>query len=179
MRQFVGAGRLSRSGLPIRVALTGFLVFVGIGYATNLGLFAWKLRFSPTEIARYYRGYEPPPGSDAEFRYAKEFHELLETTHFHIYIVPTVLLVLTHVFFMTGFGPSTKIAVTVFAFAVAAADLAAPWLVRYGGAGFAWWKLLSSAGYHAALGFLWATCLWECWLARPPSRQRRESPGEA
>lgn len=162
MRDFADSRLLRTSSLPLRATLTGFLLFVGLGYASNFALFAWKTGCTPSGIARYYRGDE------AQLQFPKEFHELLENTHFHIYIVPVVILVLTHVFFMTSWSDRSKLAVTLVAYGAAAADLAGPWLVRYGGAGFAWWKLVSFGVYHAALLFLVLVPLWETWWGRAP-----------
>jgi hypothetical protein len=162
MREFADSRWLRTSSLPLRATLTGFLLFVGLGYVTNFTLFAWKTGFTPSGIAHYYRGDE------AQLQFPKEFHELLENTHFHIYIVPVVILVLTHVFFMTTWSERSKLVVTLLAYAAAAADLAGPWLVRYGGAGFAWWKLVSSLVYHATLLFLVVVPLRETWWGLAP-----------
>lgn len=167
MRYFTRDSRLRASSRPLRVTLTGFLVFAALGYVSNFALLAWKTGMTPEGVAHYYRGFEPPPGSDAPFQYAKEWRELLEVSHFHLYIVPVVLLILTHVFFLTPWSERAKVGVTGLAYAAALADLAAPWLVRYGGAGFAWWKLLSSVAYHGTLAFLVGACLWDLWRPGP------------
>jgi hypothetical protein len=153
----------------MRVTVTGFLLFVAFGTVTNLALLSWKTGFTPTGFSHYYRGFEPPLLSDAETRYPKEFRELLENAHFHVYIVPVVLLVLTHLFFMTPWSERTKVGITALAYGAALADLVAPWLVRYGGEAFAWWKTLSSLTNHAALLFLLGVCFYETWLRRIPS----------
>jgi hypothetical protein len=102
-------------------------------------------------------------------RFPKELHELLENTHFHIYIVPMVLLVLTHIFFMTGASERTHVTVTILAYATAALDLAAPWAVWTGGAGFAPLKILSSLLYHGTLLGLVGACLYGAWWAPLPA----------
>lgn len=153
---------LRTSSLPLRLTFTWFLVFVLAGYATNFGLLAWKTGLTPTGIAHYYRGYE------AALQFPKEMHELLENTHFHIFIVPVVLLVLTHVFYMTAWSERARLWVTWIVWGAALADLAGPWLVRYAGAPFAWWKLASSLSFHGALLFLTVVSLYETWLGRAP-----------
>lgn len=170
MRDFATSRYLRTSSLPLRITLTGFLAFVGLGYVSNFALLSWKTGMTPTGIAHYYRGDE------AAMQFPKQFHELLENTHFHIFIVPVVLLVLTHVFFMTTWSERAKIRVTCLAYAAALADLAAPWLVRYGAAGFAWWKLCSSAVYHGTLVFLVLVPLYETWLAAIPAPEIETEP---
>jgi len=157
MKAFQNGRYLRTSSLPLRVTLTWFLLFVGIGYATNFTMLAWKTGFTPAGIAAYYRGDE------AAMQFPKELRELVENLHFHVYIVPIVLLVLTHVFYMTAWSERAKLRATNLAYVAAIADLAAPFLVRYAGAGFAWWKLGSSTLYHATLFFLVLVPLYECW----------------
>lgn len=168
MYDFINNRMLRTASLPLRVTATGFLLFVLVGAASNLGLLVWKTGLSPTGIERYYRGYEPPPDSMEPIRYPKEAHELLENTHFHIYVVPVVLLILTHLFFMTGWSLRSKVGWTVLAYAAAFADLGAPWLVRYGPEGLGGWKLGTSVVYHGTLLFLTGVCLFEAWRGRPP-----------
>lgn len=157
MKAFQNGRTLRTSSLPLRVTLTWFLLFVGIGYATNFTMLAWRTGFTPAGVAAYYRGDE------AALRFPKELRELVENFHFHVYIVPVVLLVLTHVFYLTAWSERGKLRVTHLAYVAALADLVAPFLVRYAGAGFAWWKLVSSTVYHGTLFFLVLLPLYECW----------------
>jgi hypothetical protein len=162
LKVFANGRQLRTSSLPLRVTLTGFLLFLLAGYASNLALLAWKTGFTPAGVAAYYLG-------DASgMRFPKELHELLENTHFHIYVVPMVLLVLTHVFFMTPWSERARVAVTILAYGAAALDLAAPWAVWSLGAAFAPLKLFSSVLYHATLFFLVGACLYETWWAPLP-----------
>jgi len=163
LRAFANGRQLRTSSLALRVTLTGFLLFVIAGYASNLAMLAWKTGMTPAGVAAYYLG-------DASgMRFPKELHELIENTHFHVFIVPMVLLVLTHVFFMTPWSERARVAVTVFAYGAAALDLAAPWIVWSGGAAFAPVKVASSLLYHAALFFLAGACLYETWWAPLPA----------
>ncbi len=75
---------------------------------------------------------------------------------------------LTHVFYLTAWSDRSKLAATWLVWGAALADMAAPFLVRYGGAPFAWWKLASSLSYHGALVFLTAVSLYETWWGRAP-----------
>ena len=122
MRAFSnGALRLRASSLPLRVTLSGFLLFTAIGEITGIVMDAAHTGFTPSGIARHYRGYE------AELQFPKEFWVLIENTHFHVFIVPLVLLVLTHLLFMTGLSERTKVGVTILAYTAALVELASPW----------------------------------------------------
>lgn len=160
MRAWIQTGyRLRTSSLPLRVTLTGFLIFTAIGEATNLVMEALHTGFRPEGIVHYYRGYE------AELLFPKDFRVLLENAHFHAFIVPVVLLVLTHVLFMTRLSERAKIGITVVAYGSALIELVSPWLVRYLAAGFAWLKLGGALAFHASVGVLLLLPLYESWLA--------------
>jgi hypothetical protein len=93
MREFGRPGfRLSQLRRDAKLVYTGFLVFVGLGFCTN-GLFQLT-RIGPTlhRIATYYRGGEL--GSAMAF--PKTFAELLELTHFHMFIMGVLFLILAH-----------------------------------------------------------------------------------
>lgn len=162
MKVFTTGRSLRSSSLALRVTLTGFLLFMLVGYASNLAILVWKTGFTPAGVAAYYLG------DDSGTLFPKELHELLENTHFHIYIVPMVLLVLTHVFFMTGWSERTRVTVAIVAYGAAALDLAAPWIVWSAGAAFAPLKLASSLLYHGTLFLLVGACLFEAWWAPLP-----------
>lgn len=165
MRAFAApAYRLRTSSLPLRVTLTGFLAFMALGELTGLVIEARHTGFTPSGIADYYLGNE------AELQFPKELPVLIENSHFHGFVVPLVLLVLTHVLFMSDLSDRTKVGVTALAYGTALVELASPWLVRYAGADFAWMKLAGSVLFHATFLFLIAFPLWECWFARavPP-----------
>lgn len=133
------------------------------GYGSNLAMLVWKTGMTPAGVAAHYLG------DDSGTRFPKELHELLENTHFHVFIVPMVLLVLTHVFFMTSWSERSRVVVTGLAYGAAALDLAAPWIVWSGGAAFAPLKIGSSLLYHATLFFLAGACLYETWWAPLPA----------
>lgn len=169
MKVFAAGRWLRTSSASLRATLTGFVLFILVGYVSNFAILVWKTGFTTAGVAAYYLG------DDSGLRFPKEMHELLENLHFHIYIVPVVLLVLTHLLFMTRWSERAKVAATVFAYAAAALDLGAPWIVWSGGAAFAPIKLFSSAVYHATLVGLALVILWETWLAPLPAAG---APGE-
>jgi len=162
LKVFTNGRYLRTSSLALRATLTGFLLFVLVGYASNIALLVWKTGFTSAGVAAYYLGDE------SGMRFPKELHELLENTHFHVFIVPMLLLVLTHVFFMTGWSERARVIVTILAYGAAAFDLATPWIVWSCGAAFAPLKLFSSVLYHGTLFFLVGACLYETWWAPLP-----------
>jgi hypothetical protein len=75
---------------------------------------------------------------------AVTYRKLLEVTHFHLFTVPVFLLIVAHLFMLTGLRSSTKAAWICAAWLSALLHLAAPWIVRYGSA--AWAPLYSISG---------------------------------
>lgn len=124
MKEFLYLKNGLRSLQPsTRLAYTLFLVFSLASYAVMVALAAERSGFSASSAASYYAG-------DGE-RYAKTTGELLEVTHFHLFSMPMMLFVQGHLFMMTRWPRRVKVALLFAAFAGAALDLSAPWLVVF------------------------------------------------
>lgn len=117
-----------------RFALALLLVFALAGYAVMLVLGISRSGLTPGSIASYYAGAASGEG--------KTTGELLEITHFHLFAMPLLCFVLGHVFLMCRV-PSLRWrrAIVLCAFAGAACDLAAPWLVIQLAPALAWVKI--------------------------------------
>ena len=152
--------RLGTRSLPLRVSLSAFLGFVAIGEISGIVMSALHTGFTPSGTARYYRGLE------AEMAFPKEFWTLIENTHFHVFIVPIVLLILTHLLFMTRMTERAKVTITLIAYGAALIELLSPWLVRYVAAGLAWLKVGGSLVFHATMIVLIVVPLYEAWFRR-------------
>lgn len=80
---------------------------------------------SPQGIADHYRG------SDATFGEPMSFRELAEVTHFHLFTMPVVFMILVHVLYLTNASHATKVWMTWLAFGGVGLDLLSPWLISY------------------------------------------------
>jgi hypothetical protein len=125
---------LERLQPQTRFALALFLCFGLAGYAVMAALGLARSGLAPHSIATYYAGAVPGEG--------KSTGELLELTHFHLFAMPLYLFVLGHVFLMCRW-PSSRVrrSIVLLAFAGAACDLAAPWLVIGVSPACAWVKV--------------------------------------
>lgn len=120
----------------------------------------------------------PRPGAaERSLTVAVSYRKLLEVTHFHLFSVPVFLLIITHLFMLTGWSSRTKILWIVGGWLSALAHLAAPWLVHYGGGRFAWTFAASGAALAVTTGVLTVYPVWAMWMVRPPAR--RVSSSEA
>ncbi len=166
MQSFSRRGfQLRSASLETRVAYTGFLALTLPGVATLLALSLGRVGFSPAAIAAYYRG------GQSEMSFPKTFWQMMEVSHFHLFSVPVVVLVLGHLLYGTPTSTRLRLWLTGITFGGAFLEAAGPWGVRYLSAGFAFallagWLLL--AGGSLLIVALTLASMWapEGWLAR-------------
>src|SRR4051812_16762073 len=143
MRQFANKGfRLASSNSDLKLTYALFLAFTFCGLVTLAALSLGRVGFSPEAIATYYRG------SDSEMKLPKEFWQLMEVSHFHLFSEPTVILILTHLAFASGLVRRNRLALTLGAYGGSLLEIGGPWLVRYVGA---WCAYLLLAGWLVLL----------------------------
>ena len=171
MQVFVRRGfQLRTASLETRLAYTAFLLLMVPAIATLVALSIGRMGFSPAAIATYYRGGE------SEMSFPKSFWQLMEVSHSHLFTVPVVVLILSHLLFGTPFSARVRIWLTTVTFAGAFLDAFGPWAVRYVAAGFAYvlvlgWVLLGAGASLIVLTTFFAMWAPERWLARftPPN----------
>ena len=98
---------------------------------------------------------------------AVSYRKLLEVTHFHLFTVPVFLLIIAHLFMLTGLGPAAKMGWIAAAWIAALGHLAAPWAVHLWGG--SWRALYAGSGAALALTTLVLTAypIWAMWFGRP------------
>lgn len=175
MQVFARRGfQLRTASLETRVAYTGFLVLTVLGLATLVAL-SMRVGVTPGAIAAYYRG------ADSELAFPKTFWQLVETSHFHLFTVPVVMLILSHLLFGTPTSTRLRVALTIATFAGASLEVLSPWLVRYIAGAFAyallagWILLAAGAALIVTITVLsmWASERWVRWFAAPPPEDGR------
>lgn len=80
---------------------------------------------TPKGIAAHYRG------SDANFGEPMSFGQLAEVTHFHLFTMPVVFLIMVHVLYLTMASPTVKVLIAWASFLGVTLDVASPWLITY------------------------------------------------
>ena len=97
---------------------------------------------------------------------AVTYRKLLEVTHFHLFTVPVFLLIIAHLFMLTGLSSTAKTVWIATAWGSAFLHLLAPWLIRYGSA--AWSFLYPTSGALMGLAMLVMTVypIVVMWLPR-------------
>jgi hypothetical protein len=157
MRQFASSGfRLWNLGVEAKILYTTFCLLTLLGVLSSALYYGDLVGSGTRGIRRYYAGEAPaaeapaaaaagpaidvPEGEErarAPIVVPVSYRKLLEVTHFHLFTMPVVLLIVGHLFLATGLGERAKRGWLVAASASVVAHLATPWLVRYGGASWA------------------------------------------
>ena len=114
--------------------------------------------------------------------FPKTFWQLMEVSHFHLFTIPVVVLILSHLLFATPLSSRVRVWLTAIAFTGALLDAIGPWGVRYVAAGFAYllilgWMLLGGGSLLIVvltLLAMWAPESWTIWLA--PSTPKGDEP---
>lgn len=125
MRNFNQRFKLRDSDRHIRLLYTLFLLLMLAGFLFSFFWAHSMTGLSPQGIADHYRG------SDATFGEPMSFRELAEVTHFHLFTMPVVFIILVHVMYLTGASHGLKSAVTWGGFGGVILDLLSPWLISY------------------------------------------------
>lgn len=141
---------------------TAFLGFMLVGVGSNLAFGLTKTGLTVPAIIAYYRG------DPARMMFEKTFQELLEVTHLHAFMMPMVLLVLGHLFFLTAWPAVAKRLIAGVAMLTMALEIGTPWAVRYASPAWAHAKWVGGYGFGAALLCMIAAPLYEMWFDGRP-----------
>lgn len=95
------------------------------------------------------------------------YRKLLEVTHFHLFTVPVFLLILTHLFLLTGLSRRAQGLWIWLGWLSATLHIATPWIVRAAGPGSAWLHAISGLGFLLTSLALCVLPLWQMWW--PPT----------
>jgi hypothetical protein len=125
MRNFNARFRLRDTDRHIRLVYTFFLLLMLAGFAFSFFWAHSMTGLSPQGIADHYRG------NDATFGEPMSFRELAEITHFHLFTMPVVFMILVHVLYLTMASEAIKVSMTWLGFGGVLLDLVSPWMISY------------------------------------------------
>ena len=163
--RFVVTGEMSRNRLLQTIVVLYVLYVAGL-WTTNALLYFQKMSLDPASVVEYYLGAEQ------RFLAPRSFQGLLEVSHFHLFAMGMLLLVLTHLMLFVPLADRTKLWLIVTPFVSALLDEGSGWLVRFAHPGFA---LLKVAGFLALQGSLAALILISLWSVFRGSSQSYRS----
>jgi hypothetical protein len=169
MRNFNTRFRLRDTDRHIRLVYTWFLLLMLAGFAFTFFWAHSMTDLSPAGIAAHYRG------SDVTFGEPMSFGQLAETTHFHLFTMPVVFLIMVHVLYLTAAGQTLKVVTTWAAFTGVALDLASPWLTTYVSPFFVLTLLAGDLLMVASFLVMFGIPLYEMWVLKSPLMARESS----
>jgi hypothetical protein len=108
----------------------------------------------------------PAEATSERLTVAVTYRKLLEVTHFHLFTLPVFLLIIGHLFMLTGLSSMAKTAWIATGWLAAFVHLLAPWLIRYGGALWSFTYPVSGAAMGLALAVMTAYPIVVMWLPR-------------
>lgn len=169
MRNFNSRFRLRDTDHHIRLVYTLFLLLMLAGFTFSFFWAHSMTGLSPQGIADHYRG------SDATFGEPMSFRELAEITHFHLFTMPVVFMILVHVLYLTMASNRIKVFMTWAAFSGVTLDLVSPWLIAYVSPVFVLTMLSGDILMAASFLVMLAIPLYEMWILKHPLMAREHS----
>ena len=192
MRQFASSGfRLWNLGIEAKVLYTTFCLLTLLGIVSSALYYGDLVGTGTSGIKSYYAGESrvapqapaaAAPGGPAidvpEDEQSRRpivvpmtYRKLLEVTHFHLFTMPVVLLIIGHLFLATGLGDRAKLGWLIAASISVAAHLATPWVVRYGGGGLAFLHAITGIALTLSMSVLTIYPVIAMWRGKPQTAQ--------
>ena len=151
--RFVITGEWNRNRL-LQTIIACYALYVCALWLTNALLYFSKMGLTTASVVEYYLG------SEEQFLPARSYQGLLEVSHFHLFAMGMLLLVLTHLMLFVPLRPGLKAWLIAAPFLSGLLDEGAGWLVRFVHPGFAYAKLAGFALLQTSLAVLVALSLW-------------------
>ena len=169
MRNFNTRFRLRDTDRHIRLVYTWFLLLMLGGFIFTFFWAHSMTDLTPQGIAEHYRG------SDATFGEPMPFGQLAETTHFHLFTMPVVFMIMVHVLYLTMASPMIKVVSTWLAFLGVTLDLISPWLIAYISPIFVLTMLSGDILMVISFLIMFVIPMYEMWFLKQPLMMRGES----
>lgn len=147
-----------------------YVVYVAMLWVTNALLYFNKMGLSYASVVSYYLG------DPERFLQPRTYQGLLEISHFHLFAMGMLLLVLTHLMLFVPVSNRIKAWLIVLPFSAALLDEGSSWLVRFAHPGFAWAKI---AGFLLLQGSLLALIVISLWAVLRGNQENYETETEA
>jgi hypothetical protein len=153
--RFVVTGDWSRNRLLQTIVVLYVLYVAGL-WVTNTLLYFNKMSLSYSSVVEYYLG------SEERFLQPRSYQGLLEVSHFHLFAMGMLLLVLTHLMLFVPVRNGVKAWLIALPFAAALLNEGVSWLVRFGHPLFAYLKIGGFLLLQGSLAVLIVVSLWAC-----------------
>jgi hypothetical protein len=151
--RFVVTGEWTRNRL-LQTIVAVYSFYVILLWVTNGLLYFSKMSLTTTSVVNYYLG------SEEAYLSPRSYQGLLEVSHFHLFAVGMLLLVLTHLVLFVPLRGWIKAWLIAFPFFAALLDEGSGWLVRFVSPNFAICKIAGFLLLQGSLAALVGLSLW-------------------
>ncbi len=151
--RFVITGEWTRNHLLQTIVALYATYVVGL-WLTNGLLYFSKMGLTAASVVDYYLG------SEDLFLSPRSYEGLLEVSHFHLFAMGMLLLVLTHLMLFIPVRSNIKIWLIVVPFVSALVEEGSGWLVRFASPHFAYLKIAGFLMLEMSLAVLVGLSLW-------------------
>lgn len=132
----------------LQVILFFAVLYLALLWFSNILFFLEKIGFTYDSVVKHYLG------SEEEFRNPVSYRGLLESTHFHLFVIAMVLLLLNHLAAFVPVSSRLKLSLIVVSFTTGLTNMASGWLVRFAAPEFAYMKIASFVLFQASMAAL-------------------------
>ena len=167
--RFVITGEWNRNRL-LQTIVVLYSVYVAGLWLTNTLLYFTKMSLTADSVVAYYLG------SEERFLSPRSYQGLLEVSHFHLFAMGMLLLVLTHLMLFVPVKGEIKAWLIALPFASALLDEGASWLVRFVHPLFAYAKIAGFLALQTSLAVLIVVSLWSVFAG---TQSNYETPPKA
>ncbi len=151
--RFIVTGEMDRNRL-LQVIILLYTFYVSGLWLTNTLLYFNKMGLTYDSVVSYYLG------SEERFLSPRSYQGLLEVSHFHLFAMGMLLLVLTHLILFIPVASRTKAWLIALPFFSALLDEGAGWLVRFVHPLFAYAKICGFLALQGSLAALIGVATW-------------------
>jgi hypothetical protein len=151
--RFVITGEMNRNRL-LQTIVVLYALYVVLLWITNALLYFDSMGLTPSSVVAHYLGAEE------SFSEPRSYAGLLEVSHFHLFAMGMLLLVLTHLVLFVPLANRTKAWLIALPFLSGLVDEGSGWLVRFVSPHFAWLKIAGFLALQTSLAALVALSLW-------------------
>jgi hypothetical protein len=151
--RFVITGEWSRNRL-LQTIVVLYASYVALLWVTNALLYFDKMNLFPSSVVAYYLGDE------SKFLSPRSYQGLLEVSHFHLFAMGMLLLVLTHLMLFIPISGRIKAWLIAVPFISGFVSEGGGWLVRFVSPQLAIVKVGGFLALQASLAVLVAISLW-------------------
>jgi hypothetical protein len=187
VRQFASSGfRIWNLSREAKLIYTSFGLFSLAAIVVSMMFYEDLVGPKTAGVAGYYAGAShksapapaatggpqidmPDETTSEQITVAVTYRKLLEVTHFHLFTVPVFLLIIAHLFMLTGLSSTAKTVWIAAGWLSAFVHLLAPWLIRYGGTAWSFTYPTSGALMGLALSVMTTYPIIVMWLPRRES----------